>query len=73
MFQREKDFLGHNYFLINLIKHHIRKDSSKHFQKIRHLNIGRSMTARIYMYIHAMCYLYLLFTRLIVSLYHLWL
>lgn len=42
MFQREKDFLGHNYFLINLIKQHIRKDFSKH-QKIRHVNIGRSI------------------------------
>lgn len=42
MFQREKDFLGHNYFLINLIKQHIRKDFSKH-QKIRHVNIDRSI------------------------------
>lgn len=56
MFQLEKDCLGYNYFLINLTKHHLRNDSSKHFQKIQQLNIGRSITAHIY--IHAMCYLY---------------
>lgn len=61
MFQLEKDCLGYNYFLINLTKHHLRNDSSKHFQKIQQLNIGRSIT-------FMQCVIFtLLFTHLIES------